>query len=61
MGVGFNTPSIIRFPFEQLAYKHENITLIRINDKYSDVAFELKDQAISIKEDCSKAINRILN
>ena len=61
LGVGFNTPGIIRFPFEQLAYKHDNITLIRINDKYPEVDFELQNQAISIKEDCSKAINRILN
>lgn len=61
LGVGFNTPGIIRFPFETLAYKYDNITLIRINDRYSDVAFELKDQVISIKEDCSKAIHKILN
>ncbi|MDE5539469.1 MAG: Sir2 silent information regulator family NAD-dependent deacetylase, partial [Bacilli bacterium] len=61
LGVGFNTPGIIRFPFEQLAYTHDNITLIRINDKYSDMAYELKNQAYCIKEDCSEAINKILN
>lgn len=61
LGVGFNTPGIIRFPFEQLVYRYDNITLIRMNDKYSDVAFEIKDQVISIKDDCSKAINKILN
>ncbi len=61
LGVGFNTPGIIRFPFEQLAFTHDNITLIRINDKYFDTAYEIKNQAYFIKEDCSKAINRILN
>lgn len=61
LGVGFNTPGIIRFPFENLAYKYDNVTLVRINDRYCDVAFELKNQVISIKEDCSKAINKILN
>lgn len=60
LGVGFNTPGIIRFPFEQLAYTSDNITLIRINDKYNDMAYELADQAIGIKEDCSKAIKNIL-
>lgn len=60
LGVGFNTPSIIRFPFEQLAYTHDNITLLRINDKYNDMTYELKNQAICIKENCSKAITNIL-
>ncbi|MDO5556937.1 MAG: Sir2 family NAD-dependent protein deacetylase [Clostridia bacterium] len=61
LGVGYNTPSIIRFPFEQLAYKYDNITLIRVNDKYTDIAFELKNQAIVIKDDCKIAIHNILN
>ena len=60
LGVGYNTPGIIRYPFEQFAYKYDNITLIRINDKYTDIAFELKNQAICIKEDCAKAIHNIL-
>lgn len=30
-GVGFNTPGIIRFPFELLASKNDNWTLIRFN------------------------------
>lgn len=60
LGVGFNTPGIIRFPFEQLAYTHDNIILIRINDKYNDMAYELKKQAICIKADCSVAISNIL-
>ena len=60
LGVGFNTPGIIRFPFEKLAYMHDNVTLIRINDKYNDVAYELKNKAICIKDDCSNAITNIL-
>jgi len=31
LGVGFNTPGIIRFPFERFALKHPNATLIRVN------------------------------
>lgn len=60
LGVGFNTPGIIRFPFERLAYTHDNVTLIRINDKYNDIAYELKNRAICMKEDCSIAITNIL-
>ena len=61
LGVGFNTPGIIRFPFEELVYEPRNIFLIRINDKFPDVAFEIKDQTITVKEDCSEAITQILN
>lgn len=31
LGVGFNTPSIIRLPFEQMAQERRNVTLIRVN------------------------------
>lgn len=31
IGVGYNTPSIIRFPFERMASRYENITLARLN------------------------------
>lgn len=33
-GIGFNTPGIIRFPFEQLAVQFDNISLIRFNKDY---------------------------
>ncbi len=31
LGVGYNTSTIIRFPFERLAAQKRNITLVRIN------------------------------
>ena len=34
LGVGYNTPTIIRFPFEQLAVQRKNVTLARINKDY---------------------------
>ncbi|ORX83281.1 A1pp-domain-containing protein [Anaeromyces robustus] len=34
-GVGFNTPSIIRFPFERYTMNNENWYLIRFNKEYS--------------------------
>ena len=34
LGVGYNTPTIIRFPFERLAAQRRNITLARINKDY---------------------------
>lgn len=35
-GVGFNTPSIIRFPFERMAAEFPRTTLIRINKDYPE-------------------------
>ena len=34
--------------------------IIRINDKYNDMAYELKNKAICIKDDCANAITNIL-
>ena len=35
-GVGYNTPTIIRFPFERMAAELPHTTLIRINKDYPD-------------------------
>lgn len=59
LGVGFNTPSIIRFPFEQMALNFKHTTLIRINDKYIKTAFDLKDKAILINDDCNNFLNKL--
>ena len=42
LGVGFNTPTIIRHPFEQLAAKLSNATLIRINRDYPQCQLPVK-------------------
>ncbi len=34
IGVGFNTPGIIRFPFEQMTNNSKKTILIRINKDY---------------------------
>ncbi|MCH4888160.1 NAD-dependent protein deacetylase, SIR2 family [Acidaminobacter sp. JC074] len=31
LGVGYNTPVIIRYPFDELSSKYDNISLIRVN------------------------------
>lgn len=59
LGVGFNTPGIIRFPFEKMTHDFKNTTLIRVNNKYPDVAFELKDKCLLIKSDCQKFIDKL--
>lgn len=56
IGVGFNTPGIIRFPFEQMTYQHLKTTLIRMNKDYPMVRQEIKNKAISFDEDINQMI-----
>ena len=57
MGVGFNTPGIIRFPFEQMTYQHLKTTFIRMNKDYPRVRQEIQSKAISFDEDINKILN----
>ncbi|NCB92585.1 MAG: hypothetical protein EOM40_08440 [Clostridia bacterium] len=56
MGVGFNTPMIIRFPFEKLVREHKNISLIRLNLNEAVVPESFGDRAIGINADISKVL-----
>lgn len=54
-GVGFNTPTIIRFPFEQMTNQNKNWTLVRFN-KETHCFFDLDNRFIGIEEDINKII-----
>jgi len=58
-GVGFNTPGIIRFPFEQMVFLHDNFKLIRFNDKYAMVPKEIEDNSISVTDNINEVIDLI--
>lgn len=56
IGVGFNTPGIIRFPFEQMTASNEKTRLIRINKEYPMPLLEIEDKTISFDENTNKII-----
>ena len=56
LGVGFNTPTIIRFPFERLTKEHKNISLIRLNLKEAVVPESFGDRAVGINADMKQSI-----
>lgn len=56
IGVGFNTPGIIRFPFEQMTANNVKTTLIRINKDYPLPMLEIRNETISFDEDTNKII-----
>jgi NAD-dependent SIR2 family protein deacetylase len=45
LGVGFNTPSIIRWPFEKMAIANENSTLIRVNKENTQSTHTIPQKA----------------
>lgn len=59
LGVGFNTPTIIRFPFEKLIREHENITLIRLSRSKAMVPASLGKRSIGINADMAASITDI--
>ena len=59
LGVGFNTPGIIRFPFEEITTRHPKAELIRINTDYSNASEEIALKCICIKSDSMKALTDI--
>jgi NAD-dependent SIR2 family protein deacetylase len=61
LGVGFNTPGIIRWPFEKITEKHSNSALIRINMDYPEVSSRIAERSLSLDTDIAKAIADLRN
>lgn len=59
LGVGFNTPIIIRFPFEKLVRDNKLYSLIRLNMDEAVVPESFGERAIGIGGDMAKAITDI--
>ena len=57
LGVGFNTPGIIRFPFEKMVRENENLSLIRLNMNEAVVPESFGSRAIGIGGDMARVIS----
>lgn len=60
LGVGFNTPAIIRFPFERMTDEHENWQLIRLNLTEAMIPESLQTRAVGIHADIAVSLADIL-
>lgn len=58
-GVGFNTPGIIRYPFEQMLYEYKSANLIRFNRDYPTAMKENENKAVTFFEDILTVLNHI--
>lgn len=59
LGIGYNTPAIIRFPFERVVYHNPNATLIRLNAEYPDGPAETASRTISFTENMGEVIDKL--
>ena len=59
LGVGFNTPIIIRFPFEKMVRENASYSLIRLNMDEAVVPESFGKRAIGIGGDMAEAITDI--
>lgn len=66
-GVGFNTPGVIRRPFEYLVNSHENVLFVRVNRSYKNyentahpqIPQQIRDRSISVNGDAGEFIGRL--
>ncbi len=61
LGVGFNTPSIIKYPFWQMVYNNKNAVFASINKGETTCAKEIAGRSILIEEDIGVAIYDLIN
>ncbi len=59
LGVGYNTPGIIRYPFEAMVHNNPKATLIRLNKDHTKGMSENTESTISFNEDMTTIINDI--
>lgn len=60
-GVGFNTPGIIRYPFETFTAHNEQAALIRFNRDHPDGALEIAARTISFTEPINEVVTALLD
>ena len=56
LGAGFNTPGIIRFPFEKLTAENRNIRLVRLNLNEAVIPESISERSAGINADMKKSI-----
>ncbi len=59
LGVGFNTPTIIRFPFEKMMRENDDLQMIRLNMDEAVIPAGFGKRAVGINEDIVKVVEDI--
>lgn len=59
LGVGNNTPGIIKYPFWQMTYNNPNATYVYMNLSESSIPTEIKKQSIGIVGDIGEILKQL--
>ena len=59
LGVGMNTPAIIKYPFWRMVFQNRNATYICINQNNANVPQELQKRSVCISDDIGDILQRI--
>lgn len=59
LGVGFNTPGIIRFPFEEMVHQNSNWNLVRVNKDNIMTWKDIEEKSILIQKDISNVVKKL--
>ena len=61
IGVGYNTPGIIKYPFWQQVYQNKTATYACLNMEEAPVPKEIQDRSIVISGDSSQVIQELVS
>ena len=59
LGVGYNTPGIIKFPFWQMAYENPEAVYACVNRGQADAPREIADRSICIDGDIGETLQKL--
>ncbi len=60
LGIGYNTPAIIKYPFWRMTYQNKNASYVCINLENETVPQEIKNRSILMTDDIGKVISDVL-
>ena len=60
LGVGMNTPGIIKYPFWQMTAKNKNAVYCSVNSELSYVPTEIQNKSVVIRNDIAKVLEECL-
>ncbi len=60
LGVGYNTPVIIKYPFWQMTAKNPNATYACVNNEQATCPPEIRHESICINDDIANIINKCI-
>lgn len=60
LGVGYNTPAIIKYPFMRMTYQFDNAFYVCVNQGENYIPDEIIDKSLIINEDLNLVISELL-